>query len=129
MRRVRLGRALGVGAVLTMIVASGGLAGGATEVREVRIAGLQFSPSGIDVEVDGRVVWRNEDDVPHTVTFDDGEFDSHPSCVALVGFNCMSPNSDVGHTFSRAGEYSYYCKVHPAMSGSVRVSERSAGSV
>jgi plastocyanin len=63
------------------------------------------------------VTWTNDDTQPHTVTSDqnaqpDGRFDS----------SIMAPAGTFSHTFTEAGEYPYYCVLHPNMVGTVSVS-------
>jgi len=77
-----------------------------------------FIPSAISVARGTTVTWENNDIVVHTVTSGsladggaDGEFDSGP---ALGG-------TTFEHTFDEAGEYPYFCIVHPWMAGTVTV--------
>ena len=77
-----------------------------------------FIPSAISVAPGTTVTWENNDIVVHTVTSGsladggaDGEFDSGP---ALGG-------TTFEHTFDEAGEYPYFCIVHPWMAGTVTV--------
>jgi plastocyanin len=64
------------------------------------------------------VTWTNDDSQPHTVTSGenaqpDGRFDS----------SIMAPQQTFEHTFTEgAGEYPYYCVLHPNMVGIVSVS-------
>ena len=80
-----------------------------------------YSPEVVETTVGSMVTWTNEDAIPHTVTSGvsdgttvtpDGVFDSG----LLKG----------GATFSwlpeQAGEYDYYCFLHPFMTGQVVVS-------
>jgi len=53
------------------------------------------------------VVWRNEDKAPHTVTADDGSYDS----------GNMGQGAEFSHTFTQAGEYPYYCAYHGGPGG------------
>ncbi|MCY4253081.1 MAG: plastocyanin/azurin family copper-binding protein, partial [Thaumarchaeota archaeon] len=77
-----------------------------------------FIPSAIEVGPGTTVTWENNDIVAHTVTSGsladggpDGEFDSG---LALGG-------TTFEHTFDEAGEYPYFCIVHPWMAGTVTV--------
>lgn len=71
-----------------------------------------FDPSEIHVKAGSTITWTNTDDTPHTVTADDGSFES--------GF--ISPGQSWSHTFSKRGTYSYHCTPHPTMKGTVIVS-------
>lgn len=77
----------------------------------VRIANLSFTEKAIRVRAGMRVRWVNEDQVQHSVTADDGSFDS-----GLI---------DAGRTyereFDRPGDYAYHCTPHPFMRGRVIV--------
>ena len=85
---------------------------GASQERSV----LQpFSPSVVNVHVGDTVTWTNYDSVQHTVTsaaFDSGAI--HPTGNGSKG-------GTFDHTFSTKGIFSYYCKVHPYMGGTVYV--------
>jgi len=56
------------------------------------------------------VCWQNSSSVTHTVTDDGGAFDT---------------NLPVGqiflHTYPTAGTYTYHCKIHAGMTGSIKV--------
>jgi glucose/arabinose dehydrogenase len=59
------------------------------------------------------VVWINDDSAPHTITADDGSFDS----------GSIGKNSEFKHTFHQPGSYSYHCAIHPSMTGKITVIE------
>ncbi|MGQ0605469.1 MAG: cupredoxin domain-containing protein, partial [Candidatus Nitrosotenuis sp.] len=72
-----------------------------------------YVPAEITVGTGGTVTWTNDDTAAHTVTSGtpidgpDGIFDS-----SIV----MSGNT-FEYTFEEAGEYDYFCIVHPWMTG------------
>ena len=71
-----------------------------------------YSPIAIQVQSNTIVTWINDDSVVHTVTEQESEsFDS--------GF--IQSGVEWQHTFDKAGEYSYYCTLHPWMKGVVLV--------
>jgi plastocyanin len=81
-----------------------------------------FDPNPVQASVGDTVRWTNEDTTPHTVTSGtnaqpDGKFDSSPNLNPL-----LAPQQTFEHTFEEAGEYPYYCAVHPNMVGTVSVS-------
>ncbi|HEX6281261.1 MAG TPA: multicopper oxidase domain-containing protein [Nitrososphaera sp.] len=76
-----------------------------------------YQPNPAQVSVGGTVTWTNDDSQPHTVTSGenvtpDGNFDS----------GIMAPAATFEHTFTEAGEYPYFCLLHPNMVGTVSVS-------
>jgi plastocyanin len=76
-----------------------------------------FSPNPIQVSTGATVTWTNDDAQPHTATSGenatpDGRFDS----------SIMAPGATFEHTFTEAGEYPYFCLLHPNMVGTVSVS-------
>jgi plastocyanin len=79
----------------------------------VKIDNFVFGPQVITVPVGTTVTWTNSDDIPHTAVSTDGVFKS----------KVMDTDEKFSYTFTRAGTYSYYCSVHPKMTGQVVVSE------
>jgi plastocyanin len=75
-----------------------------------------FRPAVDTAEVGSRVIWENQSDQSHTVTADEGAFDS-----GAVG---------VGNTFSRPliepGTITYRCNFHRGMTGTLVVRARGA---
>jgi aldose sugar dehydrogenase len=76
-----------------------------------------YQPSPVQVNVGETVTWTNDDSQPHTVTSGegatpDGRFDS----------DIMASGATFSHTFTEAGEYPYFCLLHPNMVGTVSVS-------
>ncbi len=76
-----------------------------------------FDPESLLVKVGTTVVWTNEDSASHTVTSGDpsagpsGEFDS----------GLIKPGNTFKQTFTKGGTTSYYCTLHPWMTGKVIV--------
>ena len=77
----------------------------------VTIAGNQFSPASITVNVGSTVTWANNDTVTHTVTADDGSFAS----------GLVKKATSWAKTFATAGTFTYFCEIHPDMTGTVIV--------
>ena len=71
-------------------------------VRQVAIPGKAFAPSVLQVLVGDTVTWQNGDVTNHTVTADDGAFDS--------GF--LSPGTTYSIVFPRTGRFDYHCTIH-----------------
>lgn len=75
-----------------------------------------FTPSSVSIQTGDTVTWVNRDTVGHTVT--SVAFNSDqiwPQTEESKG------NSTFSHTFDRNGVYSYFCQIHPYMSGTVYV--------
>jgi len=70
-----------------------------------------YVPSEITVPAGTTISWTNDDATIHTVTEQDGFFDS----------GIMSPGSIWEYTFDIASEFDYYCSLHPFMTGKVIV--------
>lgn len=75
------------------------------------VTGLQFSQPILEVAVGTTIEWRNDDPVAHTVTADDGSFDS----------GMIEGGQTWRYTFTRAGTYAYHCTPHPFMKATVVV--------
>ena len=77
-----------------------------------------FIPAEVSVSVGETVTWSNDDSAAHTVTSGipsegpDGIFDS----------SLFMASTTFEHTFDEAGEYDYFCMVHPWMTGKIQVS-------
>src|ERR1700746_2066966 len=77
----------------------------------VNIDNFVFGPPTITVPVGETVTWTNKDDIPHTTVSTDGVFKS----------KVMDTDEKFSFKFTKAGTYSYYCSVHPKMTGKVVV--------
>lgn len=60
------------------------------------------------------MTWTQTGSLPHSVTADDGSFDSHPDCASG---DCMQNGDTFSQSFSEPGEYAYYCRVHGGPGG------------
>jgi plastocyanin len=70
-----------------------------------------FVPGRVQITAGSTVVWRNDDQLIHTVTANDKSFDS----------GLLQPGKTYSRTFDKAGQYPYYCLPHPFMKGVVVV--------
>ena len=77
----------------------------------VVIHNLVFNPGAASVAAGGLVTWTNNDTVVHSVTADNGSFDS----------GLIQPGASWSHTFAKPGHRAYHCTPHPFMHGSVVV--------
>jgi plastocyanin len=84
------------------------------------------------IGINNKVVWENEDTVPHTVTTDNdyidaysGKFDSRERPPEEGGAFVM-PSSTYEFLFTKVGEYPYHCEPHPWMQARIEVIENFA---
>jgi plastocyanin len=81
--------------------------------------GYSYQPNTIQVKVGDTVTWTNTDDALHTVTSGSG---TDENMGAEFDSGMMATGKTFEHTFSAAGEYPYFCVIHPDMVGKVTVS-------
>ena len=83
----------------------------------VSIKNMAFNPASLSLTTGATVTWTNSDTTVHTVTADDGSFNSG--------------NIAIGATYSRvfntAGIVAYHCTIHPEMTGKVVVTGTMSG--
>ena len=79
---------------------------------EVVIDNFSFSPKTTAVPIGATVTWTNHDNVPHVITSADDQFKKSPLLKAGQRFS---------NPFATAGTYSYFCSIHPRMTGKIIV--------
>ncbi|HEV8627017.1 MAG TPA: plastocyanin/azurin family copper-binding protein, partial [Acidimicrobiia bacterium] len=72
-----------------------------------------FDPPTLDLMAGDTIVWRNTGSMQHSVTADDGSFDS----------GLINPGRTWSKTFPASLSVGYHCTPHPWMKGGVRVAE------
>jgi plastocyanin len=78
---------------------------------EVKIDNFSFAPATITVKAGTQITWTNADDIPHTVVSDDQAFKS----------KVLDTDEKFTFTANKPGTYSYFCSIHPKMTGKVVV--------
>jgi plastocyanin len=78
---------------------------------QVIIDNFVFSPVPLTVKVGTTVTWVNHDDIPHTVDSTQGKFKSA----------ALDTDDKFEFHFTEAGEYPFYCRIHPKMAGKIVV--------
>jgi plastocyanin len=78
----------------------------------VTIVDFAFQPAYVAVAPGSTVSWYNAGAAPHTVTSTAGAFDS----------GAIGSGGGYGVTLWTPGTYSYYCQIHPSMTGTIVVS-------
>jgi plastocyanin len=91
--------------------ADSGAAATAGNAIVIRVANLAFGEPALHVRAGTRVRWVNDDQVQHSVTAEDGSFDS----------GLIEPGRSYERVFERPGEYGYHCTPHPFMRARVIV--------
>ena len=89
-------------------------------VSNATITDNAFSPNPVPVMVGDRVTWRHNGSNPHSVTADNGSFDSSPNCALATSAACMGN----GQTFTSppftqpvGTIIRYYCRIHGGRNG------------
>ena len=86
------------------------LSGPVGGVISIHIKNFAFDPSEFSVTRGSKVIWVNDDGVPHS--------------IKASGFESptLSQGASYEHVFTEApGDYSYICGIHPAMHGKITV--------
>jgi uncharacterized membrane protein len=73
---------------------------------------MQFEPQRVAIRAGDSVEWKNEDIFSHTVSANDGSFDS----------GLIAPDQSWRKTFSKSGTVAYHCRPHPNMTASLVIS-------
>ncbi|HVX01588.1 MAG TPA: plastocyanin/azurin family copper-binding protein [Nitrososphaera sp.] len=83
--------------------------------------GQFFSPPDVKTTVGSMVTWTNHDNTFHTVT--SGKVvDNKPEPDKVFDSGILKVGASFPFVFEKAGEYDYYCSLHPYMTGKVTVS-------
>ncbi len=85
--------------------------GAAVPTTAVDMQAMAFAPTRIEVNAGATVEWTNRDQLEHTITANDGSWDSGP----------IAAGATWRHTFSQPGTYAFHCTPHPFMTGVVVV--------
>jgi plastocyanin len=89
-------------------------AGGADDEVQLAASGFAWNPSSFELPAgtEVKVEVTNQDQAPHTFTFDEAGADQQ-----------IAAGEDASVTFTSpaAGSYEFRCKIHPAMQGTITV--------
>jgi plastocyanin len=91
-----------------------------TEISAIDILLIEdnyFEPTDALVEPGTTLMWVNHGQEQHTVTADDGQFDS----------GVLNPGDSFLTTVEGSGTLTYHCTLHPEMTGSITVGSPAAG--
>ena len=89
------------------------------------LASKAFSPDVANAKVGDTVTWTNKDTIMHTVTSGTGSSDPAKGKEFDSGLSGPTALTATGKTFSHkfgvAGQFPYFCQLHPTMVGKVIV--------
>jgi plastocyanin len=118
MHRTMAVRSAAIAAALSLLLAacggsspaasSGNGAGGGEQ-----ISNFAFNPASMTVKAGTALTWTNADNATHTVSADDGSFDS----------GNVASGATFSHTFATAGTFAYHCNIHSSMKGTITVTQ------
>jgi len=98
-------------AAASLVLAAPGKGQAAGGGRSVSIEHREFVPRELTVSVGDEVTWTHRDgEQVHSVTADDGSFDSNPLCSTANPKECMSDHDTFKHTFGAEGRFPYFSK-------------------
>ena len=98
-------------AVMMSTVSAMTKAAPAPAAAAVEIGNFTFKAPSLTVKPGTTVTWTNGDDIPHTVVSKDGVFKS----------KVLDSGDRFSFTFAKAGQFGYFCSLHPHMTGTVVV--------
>ena len=82
----------------------------------VNIDNFFFTPAELTVSVGTTVKWLNRDDIPHLVVDSNKVFRS----------KALDTDDSFSFTFTDAGTYTYFCGLHPHMTGKIIVKDKAS---
>ena len=88
-------------------------AGGVTPVtNKIEIKDFMFNPPKITVKSGQTITWVNRDEEPHTIVSVEKQFKKSQA---------LDTNEEFTITSGKPGTYTYFCSVHPKMTGTIVV--------
>ena len=80
--------------------------------NSITIVNMAFGPATLTVKTGTTLTWKNNDDIAHTVTSNDGTtFDS----------GTLAAGARFSFTANTAGTYAYHCTIHSGMTATLIV--------
>jgi plastocyanin len=108
---------------LTVLSLALGAIGGATKTSEAATGGSQnrieikdfhFNPQTLTVKSGEKITWVNKDEEPHTVVSVEKQFKKSTA---------LDTDQEFIVTAGAPGTYTYFCSVHPKMTGTIIVTK------
>lgn len=85
----------------------------AAKTLNVSMSGFRFNPPAITINVGDTIVWKNLENAPHHIVFD--------NISGQTGSGVLGKDDSYSYTFTTAGTFNYHCQLHAEMIGSVQV--------
>ena len=82
--------------------------------NKIEIKDFAFNPQTLTVKSGERITWINRDEEPHTVVSVEKQFKKSPA---------LDTDEEFSITAGSPGTYSYFCSVHPKMTGTIIVKQ------
>lgn len=79
--------------------------------HQISIKSMKFTPADLAIAVGDEVTFLNEDSAPHTASARDDSFDT----------GRLTKGQSATIRFTAAGDFDYFCKVHPSMKARITV--------
>src|SRR5436305_15323866 len=83
-----------------------------TKQNRIEIKDFAFNPQTLKVKSGEKITWINRDEEPHTVVSVEKQFKKSPA---------LDTDQQYTVTAGTPGTYSYFCSVHPKMTGIIVV--------
>jgi plastocyanin len=87
-------------------------AGTGAKDNRIEIKDFAFNPQTITVKSGEKITWINRDEEPHTVVSVEKQFKKSPALDTDQAFTIVA---------GAPGTYTYFCSVHPKMTGTIVV--------
>ena len=81
------------------------------EAHGVSVDNFSFAPAMASVAIGSTITWTNHDDIPHTIVSTEQKFKSP----------VLDTGEQFSHRFDARGTYTYFCSLHPKMTGQIVV--------
>jgi plastocyanin len=81
------------------------------QAAKVTIDNFAFTPASLTIKQGTRVTFVNHDDIPHSIVNASGKFRS----------KALDTDQSFEFTFATAGDFDYFCGLHPHMKGKIIV--------
>jgi plastocyanin len=83
-----------------------------TSGNRIEIKDFAFNPQTLTVKSGEKIIWINRDEEPHTIVSVEKQFKKSPA---------LDTDEEFTITAGAPGTYTYFCSVHPKMTGTIIV--------